>query len=94
MSKPLRNHIDFFFLWKTRQNNLTHFEKKKNIERKELAWSDNILCKEKKFYFTFASMCKWKQNQEKKSFEVDKEVKHFHVARRFENISQFWQVFS
>ena len=32
--------------WKARQNNLTQLAK--NFERKELAWSDNILCKGQK----------------------------------------------
>ena len=83
-------------LWKTRRNKLMQLEKKKNIKRKELLpWSDNILCKwQNKIYFTFVSMCKWEQNQEKKSFKVDKELKHFHLARRFKNCSELWQVFS
>jgi len=35
-------------------------------------------------------MCKWKQNQEKKAFKDDKQVKRFHAARCFENCSRHW----
>ena len=63
-------------------------------QRKELAWSNNILYKwSEKNSFTFASTCKWKQNQEKSSKDGE-EVKRFHDVRRFENRSQLWQVSS
>ena len=56
-----------------RQNKTNWLSSQKHwLERKELAWSDNTFCNWQKYiYFTFASMCKWKQNQEKKSFKVD-----------------------
>ena len=63
-------------------------------QRKELTWSNNILYKwSEKNYFTFASTCKWKQNQEKSSKDGE-EVKRFHDVRRFRNRSQLWQVSS
>ena len=43
-------------LWKTRRNKLTQFGKK-TLERKELAWSNNILGKWQKIYILPLSVC-------------------------------------